>query len=735
MRGESLPPVARPSLWLASLGLFALGCSMRESAGSHPQPPPPPETEVAQKAADPSKQGPSKDGVGLGGLGTMGRGSGGGGSSYGRVAPREEGRARLGAKSKPASPRPAAVAPPGGMEGFGRIHGMGRIDTGGGRGGGGAGPALDEALAEALDGVAGVGVADPAARDRRRVGRSRGKASVKGDANRPAKARRRRNTSKSSAGKKAERRTIILEEQLIEGEELEEDGSGQALLHGWDADEDRVATKEVGLLVEDDERSRRPDRFLPRMCYFENTYLGGNAAHQERLRRLDEAFGGQRPYRAARLSTQGFDPPAGAGLSLTARTDRRWIDKPGRVVLEVGLQGSERYGWRRPPIDVALVVDQPVVAQGEAVLVEAVTGLVRRLGPQDRLAVVLVGPKPVVLAPVGAIRDVRRHLANALEVLASPPAVGPGALERAMSHAGDLLQSAARDTARVPGSQTVLLLTHGGGGREAAAVKAAHANNLRGLTNSVIDVSQETQNDWWQVANAGYGNFHRASPEDVLKAVDAELASLSRVIARLMRLNVRLAPGVHAIRVIGSRVLGQQEVVQVKAREEATDRQLSKTLGVEADRGADDDGIQTVIPYFYGGDSHVVLIELWVEKPGPVADVTLKYKDMVTLANATARTSATLASLPRADTPAQRAVRRNLRGFDFAAALDRAGRAVRGGDRSGALATLQQAAGRAVGADAALARRFEQLVAAGHTSERLAEALAVASARRVGYPP
>ncbi len=501
---------------------------------------------------------------------------------------------------------------------------------------------------------------------------------------------------------------------------------------GWDFGEDQ------GLLLSDQDgeegRDQRPDSFLPRMCYFENTYLGGNAAHTEHLRRLDADFGaGARPYRDAKLPPQLFDPPTDGGLALTASLDRRWIDKPGRVVLQVGLQGSQRYGWRRPPIDVALVVDQPVVANDETVLVEAVTGLIRRLGPQDRMSVVLVGPSPVVLAPLGPVRDVRKHLAKALDAMRTPAATGPDGLARAMGHAGDLLEKGAGNTARVPGAQTVLLLTQGGGGREQAAQQAAHDNNLRGLTNSVIDVSKEVDNDWWSVANAGYGNYHQADPQDVLKAVDAELESLSRVIGRLLRLNVRLAPNVEAIRVIGSRVLGQQEVKAVKAREETTDRQLSKTMGVKADRGEDDDGIQTVIPYFYGGDSHVVLIELWVNKPGPVADVTLKFKDMVTLANATARANATLSALPRAETPAERAVKQNLKGFEFAQTLQDAGRFATQGRYADAHRVLQTRPP-STATDRALANNFRALLDK-QPSTRLGAALTLAGARRVGHPP
>ncbi len=477
-------------------------------------------------------------------------------------------------------------------------------------------------------------------------------------------------------------------------------------------------------------RHVRPDRFLPRMCYFENTYLGGNAAYEERLRRLDEDFGRDAPYRLASLPPQPFDAPADAGLSLTAALDTRSLDQPGRVYLQIGLQGSKRSGWRRPPLDVALVVDPAARSADAGALEQAVTTLVRRLGPQDRLAVVLAaGGGAEVLAPLAGVRDQRLALARQLEGLPPPEPAGGDAIRRAMDTAGQVLRSGADDQARVPGTQTVVLLTHGADAeRVQGAARAAHGLSVQGAVTSVVQIGGD-RGAWWSVANAGHGNYHRGEVE---ASLEAELESLSKIIARLLRVNVRLASKVEAVRVVGSRVLGQDEVKRVKAREEATDRNLSRTLGVTADRGADDDGIQTVIPYFYGGDAHVILLELWVESPGAVADVTLKYKDMVSLHNATARDSVALTRLPRDDTPLQHIVRRNVQGFRLAEALDGAAALVERGQVPPAFALLDQARAQMPAADRRLLDAFDR--ARGLPNHRLAAALRMASARRVGQP-
>ena len=492
-----------------------------------------------------------------------------------------------------------------------------------------------------------------------------------------------------------------------------------------DADEDDGKEK--------DARARRgkggedeATAFLPRTFYFENTYLGGNAAHAERLRRLDASLGGVRPHHEARLPPQPFDAPTSDGLALSATLDHAWLEKPGRVVLQVGLQGSHRFGWRRPPLDVVLVIDEAVLSSPRDVP-RAIEALRKRLGPRDRMGVVLAARTPRVVSDVRPIAEVRRVVGGVLSTLRRPAPGGSRGLAAALRGAGDMLKRAAGNQARVPGSQTVLLLARGGSaGHVAAAAKQIHELTVQGAVTSVVDLAP-SGGDWWSAASAGHGNYHRATA-GVEAAVDAELESLSRVIARLLRINVRLAPDVEAVRILGTRVLGAEEVRQVKAREVATDRNLSATLGVKADRGEDDDGIQTVIPYFYGGDAHVVLIELEVKKPGPVADVTLRYKDMVALENATARAGVALGARPRNRTPTQLAVVANVRGFAFAEQLATGAK----GDIRGA---LEQASRVARGADQSVVAAYRQALARGVRMDLLRESLLLASQRRIGQSP
>lgn len=444
-----------------------------------------------------------------------------------------------------------------------------------------------------------------------------------------------------------------------------------------------------------------PARFLPRSFYFENTYLGGSAAYAERLRRLSDDLADEtRPYEIVQAEVQPFDPPRTEGLALTASVDATHIDRPRRVFLQVGLRGSSRYGWRRPPLDVVLVIDHPALQRGTEVVTGFVVDVLRQLGPADRLGIVLAGAEPEPFLELTRINSAQQHLAQRIDELRDPQVGGQADLADAMGRAGEMLAAASDAEATVPGSKTLLVLSgeQAVGAIEGAA-RAAHALTVKGCVTSVFAL-EAPDAAWWQVANAGYGNLHRVGAHDFAHAIETEMKNLARVVARLVRVNVRLGKEANVIRVLGTRVLEAREAAEVKARERATDINLSKSLGITSDRGEDDDGIQTVIPYFYGDDSHVILIELWVTGPGSVADVTVRYKDMVNLDNSTARASVKLGARPQPPTPEQLVIARNVHGFELAENLQKASDAVMRNDLGEAVRNLGAASGMAAATNA-----------------------------------
>jgi hypothetical protein len=198
--------------------------------------------------------------------------------------------------------------------------------------------------------------------------------------------------------------------------------------------------------------------------------------------------------------------------------------------------------------------------------------------------------------------------------------------------------------------------------------RMAHNNAVGGVPLSVVSLAgRDDLAHIDRLVAAGQGNrriLDTAQAADAL--VDRELHSASRAVARALRLRIRLAPGVKLVSVLDSRRLGEPQAAQVREAEVAIDRRLARNLGIEADRGDDEQGIQMVIPNFFAGDSHVVLLDVVAERAGPVADVTVRYKDVVNLNNGVAQASLALDDTPRDAGPLERNVLKNLVAIEFA---------------------------------------------------------------------
>jgi hypothetical protein len=242
------------------------------------------------------------------------------------------------------------------------------------------------------------------------------------------------------------------------------------------------------------------------------------------------------------------------------------------------------------------------------------------------------------------------------------------------------------------GSSMVLLVTSQPlGPHTEALVGVAHRSAVAGVPVSVVAVGEEAGLDEIErVALAGQGNrrlLQRAADAEAL--VDRELSALSRVIARALRLNIRLAPGVKLVDVVGADRLDAAGAQQVRVAEQSIDRRLARNLGIETDRGEDEDGIQIVIPTFQSGDSHAVLLDVVASGPGPIADVTVRYKDLVYLRNSVARANLTLARDGTTPGPLERNVVKNYLAVRLAGALKQAGRSLLEGGDDETIAVVQ----------------------------------------------
>jgi hypothetical protein len=410
--------------------------------------------------------------------------------------------------------------------------------------------------------------------------------------------------------------------------------------------------------------------------YWANTYLPGDPAMrllQARLQDWNRARLGRnvRLEQAVRPVAQPFDGPEDAALALYLHGDTKAIQGPTRLRLQVGIKGAERQGGRRPAMNVGVVVDlRDTLDQATMGRLRAlILSLERARQPGDRFSLTVAGPGGGMLV----IPEQFKHgpLRVAMDRLFDPS-------KGAETTAVDLLEAvglatrnvrAGDDPNSVLGASLVLLATGSPIAQDLTSLEQiAHVNAVSGVPMSVVSLGGGTDPDHLdRLVAAGQGNRRILAAADEAEAlIDRELHSASRAVARALRLRIRLAPGVQLVQVLGSRPLGDPQSQLVREAEQALDRRLARNLGIQADRGEDEEGIQIVIPSFYAGDAHVVLLDVVAERPGPVADVTLRYKDVVYLRNGVARAGLSIGSGQEVQGPLERNVLKNRVAWELA---------------------------------------------------------------------
>ena len=386
--------------------------------------------------------------------------------------------------------------------------------------------------------------------------------------------------------------------------------------------------------------------------YWSNTYVPGDARLRflaEKVRALTPA-----PHALAEPSRQPVDPPRRGALTVALDADKRGLSGPGRVLVRVGLRATERLAGHRPAMNFALVLDlrEPLAAQTP--LVEALLKTFaeqRELG--DRFQLFAVGPG----GGLTLTDDDFRHgpIRDFIENRVPHRSAGP-TLDFEQAYAMALAAVAETDDSSAPlGSSTVVVVTARPIGPVLRQLEGiAHRSAVAGVQTTAIALPGADHDELRRLVLAGQGRLHPLDEVgDVEPRVELELQSTARAVARAVRLRIRLAPGVQLVDVLGSRRLDARRAQQVREAERAVDRRLARNLGLAADRGEDDEGIQIVIPAFYAGDQHTVLLDLVAPGAGAIADVRVKFKDLVHLENGVVRSHLELerASLAHEEAP------------------------------------------------------------------------------------
>ncbi|MFK8000046.1 MAG: hypothetical protein AB8H86_10630 [Polyangiales bacterium] len=497
--------------------------------------------------------------------------------------------------------------------------------------------------------------------------------------------------------------------------------------------------------------------FRPPTGRWSNTYVPGDPRWRLLARRLRRTGSGVLAgvdvsgYALAQQAQQNaprIAAPSQSALALSVQSDRAQVEGQTRVLMQVGLRGAAVRG-RRPTLRSVVVLDlrNSLAESGRAHVRNLLASISRARTSSDRIGIVVAGPHGGMLVEPGPLRlgEVTVALRRAFSAEGGEPLTLDAALASAIQAVSELTGA---DSPL--GSGLVWLVTPGLDAAEARSLeRVAHTGALAGVTTTTIGLSSDTDAEPLEtVALAGHGRrwVIDHAPQQIVRQ---EIQAVSRVVARALRVNVRLAQGTRLVNVLGSRSLSELEAQRSAAAERAVDQQLATRLGIARDRERDDDGIQIVIPAFYADDTHTILLDLVVEGPGAVADVSVRYKDLLRLDNGESNERLVLPRGRAERGPRQRDVLRSWLAYELSVSLRRAA-AQLSSSRPAALVELRRArerlesarasvgalaSDRRLGQQSELCQRFESALNAGAAPGVMADSLRIASRRLVFGDP
>ena len=437
--------------------------------------------------------------------------------------------------------------------------------------------------------------------------------------------------------------------------------------------------------------------------YWANTYVPGDAqvrALRSRLQQWDRSniksvagiYGElEQQFSQNKLP---FDPPTNAALAVYLQADKNSIQSPTRMKLQVGLQATERFSGQRPAMNVGVIVDVSDKSDKQlaAKVKSLLAALVKAKQPGDRFSLVVAGNNggkwighdefrhgPVQVA-INRLFDEKQKVDSRLSIV------------EALQLATKLVRKHDDPTA-VLGSSSILLISSADLTSSVQSLEMiSHQNAVNGITMSVFPLGDSIEMmDVDRLVLSGQGQRRiLSSTHEAEQLIGKELLSSSRAVARAVRLRIRLAKGVKLVNVYDSSRLDEVKSEQVRQAEKSIDQRLARNFAIKADRGDDEEGIQIVIPSFYAGDSHIVMLDVVATQPGPVADVTVRYKDLLYLNNGVARNNLSVGSVNTALGPLQHNVVKNVLAIKLAQSIRTASHAVARQQYQAAYAELSQ---------------------------------------------
>ena len=187
-----------------------------------------------------------------------------------------------------------------------------------------------------------------------------------------------------------------------------------------------------------------------------------------------------------------LDTPSEAGMSVSSHLSHTTIDRPQRVILQVALKGSERYGWRRPALNMMVTIDPKLISSLSSVeakqreLVKLILPVLSRLDEADQVGLTLGRSMISPRAP----SQLKEALITPLKsvIMASPEDEMVGSFKSC----GESLNQRSLDPYRAPGAQAVLMVCGQSCTRHLSVINAAvHLMNLNGTLTSVLTYASQ----------------------------------------------------------------------------------------------------------------------------------------------------------------------------------------------------------------------------------------------------
>ena len=450
--------------------------------------------------------------------------------------------------------------------------------------------------------------------------------------------------------------------------------------------------------------------------YVADTYIGGNG-EKDRLEKLIQSgvlVDGKRVKLEAFTHNyaQSFPIPQQTALNVSADAVQSKIIQSGaHTYLQIGLQASKSELPRRPPLNIALVIDRSGSMADEHKLEyakSAAVQLVNSLTPNDTFALVAFDDTANLLVPA-------QHVTNKARIRNLIAGLYPGGGTNIYEGLEKAYAQVHKNTTS-DGINRVILLSDGqvtSGIQDRTQFHHLAASEVdKDVETSAVGVGVEFNEDLMlSLARDGKGNYHFLKDgADTQQVFARELNELTHVVAKDIKLRIQLAPGVGLIRVLGAQTLDAQQTAQVKQDEKKIDRKVSEELGIAPNRqnAPEEPGIKMLIPAIYRGDSHIVMLEIKAPPQGPspayvtrplypnsftLANVFVKYKDLIHPANREAQATASVSYTPSKDEmiySVNRSVKKNLLGFQTGEALTQAARSIEQGRIGDAIAQVEE---------------------------------------------